>query len=1057
MLVDTPQHEGQAWLQQYGRLMQPAESDQVVSLHLDVAADGHVDPVLEVRSRTQAGLQSLSDQLQDLLRDEGPVSHIRTPKAAVAAPVLDPVLEDTRGRQQDLAQYLDGIEAAPCFQHDSEADDASTPAEPHPAGDGAAELQRVLDNAATHAGLDASPQVVFDGAAISDAVSERYSKLEAEFLETHLTSGEGRQLHKYLSDTLAHAVTTLPTPSASEASYSGDTENEENRGAGTGDNDSGYEACDPWSGKFAEQHMYVDVVAQNLSGLVDQQTRFLHCLAELVTCQEQQETARRAHTALHRRVTQWREAMLDGSPTPGQERPGQGDARQLSASREALLAQLTDFQPLADGSRDLDTVMQQFHEVEAELALRGSPREGLPEHLVQLQHDCQELEELQALMQVSAAALQEDVAQARAAMCSTVEVLHENTLSLFSFFAGHGLAMPQEISALVNKMAAQVAEADAVGFGTPAAARGLAGVLAGAGVTRLSESIAKVQDWQTNPSMLDSLSPVLHFPSPAAGTPTPDLTDSTAGLLSDSGSPGSASMHPSPAWAGICNVAANPASPDDPPLSPPDEPTEPLQSPRPLRFKPLAFTTSAPEMPLPTPTFGPSPFHTAVRAPPTAAPTAARKSSSQSFLTPCGTEPSSAAHGPGSAAAPSPLTGADVAAAADDDFMSRRLVAVASDDALPEPKVSPRLPGVSPEHLPSAGPPMQEQKPPSAGAATSGASSSGTAELAGDAPSRMAGPDRPTGIRRNSGAGPRQSLQSHDLARSRLPRAPARMSAPAQHRRPSPTLVELTQVEPSPAAPLTAHSPLPTSLQLSLVAYLEKSGQAADSTAATSAGPSIPSAPAAQVMQREPSPPSAQQPQQPLPAVPSLLPSSSPAPLPRSRSIPPSEAAPAREGSPPEQLQDQDVRQAVAVPQHIWQQAIREARQSPEEPYPPSPRGSMAKTGGLAPAISLLDIDSASTPGLDMSLGAFGELSPVPDNLRRSPVATPPGTEPGKVLFTHNALFDSLTPPIVAVPAGKQRATQNDSQQDWSEWQGRQGRQSPDENSNENVPAVFGL
>lgn len=110
------------------------------------------------------------------------------------------------------------------------------------------------------------------------------------------------------------------------------------------------------------------------------------------------------------------------------------------------------------------------------------------------------------MMQDSGAQLQEDMAQARSGICSTVEVIHENTLSLLHFFSEGGLEIPQKMSALAAKMAAQVAEADGGGYGPPLAARGLAAVLSGAS-TPMSASIAKVQDWQTNPSLLDSLSP----------------------------------------------------------------------------------------------------------------------------------------------------------------------------------------------------------------------------------------------------------------------------------------------------------------------------------------------------------------------------------------------------------------------------------------------------------------------------------------------------------------------------------------------------------------------
>lgn len=113
----------------------------------------------------------------------------------------------------------------------------------------------------------------------------RYASLEAEYGGTHLTAGEGRELHTYLSETLQHAVSSLPTPSASEASYSGNTENEDCLYGAAGDSEQESDCGQPWMGKFGEQQMYIDVVSQNLNGLVDQQARFLHLLAELVTCQ----------------------------------------------------------------------------------------------------------------------------------------------------------------------------------------------------------------------------------------------------------------------------------------------------------------------------------------------------------------------------------------------------------------------------------------------------------------------------------------------------------------------------------------------------------------------------------------------------------------------------------------------------------------------------------------------------------------------------------------------------------------------------------------------------
>lgn len=261
-------------------------------------------------------------------------------------------------------------------------------------------------------------------------------------------------------------------------------------------------------------------------------------------------------------------------------------------------------------------------------------------------------------------------------------------------------------------------------------------------------------------------------------------------------------------------------------------------------------------------------------------------------------------------------------------------------------------------------------------------------------------------------------------------------------------MIELTQTEPSPSAPLVANSPLPTSLPLSLAAQLKLSIAPPASIPTASTGPSIPSAPAAQLTQHEPSPPLAQLPQQPLPIVPPLLPSTSPAPPPRSRLSAASSAAAARERSSPEQLQDQDVRRAVAVPQHVWQQAIRDARQNPDECVPLSPRGSGPAAGVLAPAVSLIDIHPVPMPGLNPSLSAIGDMSPVTDSWHRTPGPTPPGVDPEDVLLTHNALFDVPTPASAGRPP--HAAPQ---QKGWAAWQ---GRLSPDENSCENVPAFLG-
>ena len=111
------------------------------------------------------------------------------------------------------------------------------------------------------------------------------------------------------------------------------------------------------------------------------------------------------------------------------------------------------------------------------------------------------------MMQDNSEALHKDIGHARSDMCSTVEAIHTNTTALLDFLTGHGFEVPEQISALVSKMAQQVAPGDgSEPFGTPPAARRLASVLA-AGKSPVPSSIAKVQDWQSNPSMLDSLSP----------------------------------------------------------------------------------------------------------------------------------------------------------------------------------------------------------------------------------------------------------------------------------------------------------------------------------------------------------------------------------------------------------------------------------------------------------------------------------------------------------------------------------------------------------------------
>lgn len=277
---------------------------------------------------------------------------------------------------------------------------------------------------------------------------------------------------------------------------------------------------------------------------------------------------------------------------------------------------------------------------------------------------------------------------------------------------------------------------------------------------------------------------VLHFGSACAATAGPAPPSSTAGILKDSAGPASTTMHASPAWAGICgDHTAAPSSPSDPPVSPDldAEPSPP--SPQRLRFAPLAFTTSAPDLALPTPTFGPSPFHTAPRAPPTVA-AVTPGPSLQSFQTPCGTDPASAAHEPAPSFAPgsSPLTGANAAAGAP-DFLTRPQTTVSTDESGPGHKISPCLQG---------GPSAPHEKAATAGSSRPGhfglgnpetetvsaAAAAGTVEAPSAAARerRLTDADRPTGIRRSSGTVPRRSLPSQELARSRLPRAPARLS-----------------------------------------------------------------------------------------------------------------------------------------------------------------------------------------------------------------------------------------------------------------------------------------
>lgn len=275
-------------------------------------------------------------------------------------------------------------------------------------------------------------------------------------------------------------------------------------------------------------------------------------------------------------------------------------------------------------------------------------------------------------------------------------------------------------------------------------------------------------------------------------------------------------------------------------------------------------------------------------------------------------------------------------------------------------------------------------------------------------------------------------------------------AAPANVRQHSPALVELTQTEPSPSAPLVANSPLPTSLPLSLAVQLTLPAVPEASTGTSAAGHSIPSAPAAQVTQREPTPPEAQQPQQPLPAVPPLIHSISPLRSPRKRPSPQSTTVGHNEA--PEKLQDQDVRRPVVATQHVWQQAIWEAQQlSVTAAF--SPRGAKSAAGEMSPAVSLLDIDPVPMPGLDMSISAIGDMSPIVQPSPRSPHPTPAQTGPDDVMLTHNAMFDQpLTPASVGLAPGRGKIASG-VQKSSAVWH---GRASPDENSSENVPAFLG-
>lgn len=117
------------------------------------------------------------------------------------------------------------------------------------------------------------------------------------------------------------------------------------------------------------------------------------------------------------------------------------------------------------------------------------------------------MEDMLGQLQENGEVLHKDLAHARSDMCCTVEAIHTNASALLDFFSAHGLQTPTEVSNIIAKMTLQVAPGDGPdGFGTPPAAQRLASVLS-SGKAPMPSSIAKVQDWQSNPSMLDSLSP----------------------------------------------------------------------------------------------------------------------------------------------------------------------------------------------------------------------------------------------------------------------------------------------------------------------------------------------------------------------------------------------------------------------------------------------------------------------------------------------------------------------------------------------------------------------
>lgn len=222
----------------------------------------------------------------------------------------------------------------------------------------------------------------------------------------------------------------------------------------------------------------------------------------------------------------------------------------------------------------------------------------------------------------------------------------------------------------------------------------------------------------------------------------------------------------------------------------------------------------------------------------------------------------------------------------------------------------------------------------------------------------------------------------------------------------------------------------------------------------SSGGPSIPSAPAPTVTQEEPCPPQADLPQPALPSVPPLMVSASPY-VSRTRAALTATSPDAVE-PPAFQLQQRDVRQGVAVSPHVWQAALNEARQ-------PDAAGDEAATGAplswrdrgptpeaQPPAVSLLDIDVAPTPGMEASIGGIGDMSPVTEGWRRTPVVSPSQAPPNEVLLTTNALFDAPTPRSDALAVDGGRLSRRHSRKSSSAWL------PSDENSCENLPMFQG-